>query len=226
MTASNGTNPNAVKTISFGTVAGVINYIVYDTFGSGGNLTGRTPDTVNNGNTWVRVGTGELTATGGYCWNNAGDNGTGISVIDVGTNAVTIEAASKISSTGAASTTINGDLMHCIVLNRDGAAFERIGLSSNASIVYQHWSGSGWTTNTTIRTLPTPVSYGDTLEWVFTKGATSCDWEVYVNGSLEQSDTGRALALTTNFVGVQVRNDEPENVDETTATAWAHIGVY
>jgi len=145
--------------------------IIHDAFGGSGYLDGRTPDTVDNGNTWsTSVATG-WPVSSGYTYYASGDLAA---LIDPSTSVFQIVAETYAAATG----------QHGIWLRFDGPTIERstIFLNSNMTLLqtFERVGGTNYVT-----TLASGLSglTNQTLTWTLDVNGTSVDYDLSASGS-------------------------------------------
>ena len=154
---------------------------IHDAFGGSGYLDGRTPDTVDNGNTWsTSVATG-WPVSSGYTYYTSGDLAA---LIDPGTSVYQIVAETYTTAT----------LQHGIWLRFDGPTIERSTIFLNSTMtLLQTFERVGGTNYVT--TLATGLSglTNQTLTWTLDVNGTSVDYDFSASGSSIASGTWSML---------------------------------
>jgi hypothetical protein len=150
--------------------------IIHDAFSGSGSATGRTPDTVDNGQTWQTSGT--WTVGSGYLtsWTNSG---THYCAIDTQTSSFTLEAISQGDDTGGTS-----DFRHGLYWHYDTSTgeFGRLILNDDANLVHQEHDGTTFTVNTGVDTF-SPIANNTDITWSMVCTASSISWSISVGGS-------------------------------------------
>jgi hypothetical protein len=194
VTASNGVSPDDTATISFGTVAAAAGptLIIHDAFDGTGGLSGRTPDTVDNGNTWTIESGTSYTVTGG---NTYPISGVGKSVtIDCGSSNYEILMIARASTTNQ---TRNGVVTHYI--DDDNYVLFTV----NASGLILRERSSGINTDTV---LVTPVVLNANAEQLWTVEITGTSYSVALERTTGTPSfgpvTGTVSLTTTTKVGM------------------------
>lgn len=147
--------------------------IIHDAFSGSGSPSGRTPDTVDNGNTWTIV-EGDWTVTSGYLRPQSAPNRL---VIDAAATPRQITVTTQASTSGT-------NVRHGIVFNYDATstAYEMLYFRSSTSLYHSLHNGSGIFTESQVDTFPA-ISASTDLDWVIDVSSSSVDWSISTGGS-------------------------------------------
>ena len=167
--------------------------IIHDAFGGSGGLNGRTPDTIDNGNTWSTADT--WTVQSGYVWWQAGAASDSYATIDPSSTSFSMEVDTYL---------VNGR-NHGIVTHFQGA-------SSNRSYFRWVFYGSpvraefrlieivGAITYSTLLANPVYLPFGSTFQQNYVCNGSSVDYEVISGGSTLISGS-TSVRNTTDIAG-------------------------
>ena len=146
--------------------------IIHDTFSGSGYIDGRTPDTVNNGNTWSSSGSTDWPITSGYVYRQSGDY---TAQIDPGTTTFLLEVETLASIAR----------QHGVSLRFDGASANQTQLYLNYNMTqfgrFERVSGTNY--NTTLHSgLSVPTN--SMLYWSVDVNGTAVDYSLSDSGGV------------------------------------------
>lgn len=164
--------------------------VIHDAFGGSGGLSGRTPDTVDNGNTWTTASGNTYSVTSGYVV--ASSDTTDFSkaaFLSAGQSTYTVSARVESSAAG----TQYGGVAVCVADATNGSEdFYKIDVSAGNLRIVSYTAGSGAVVTSTAASLSLSTEY-----W----------YDVQVDGSdiyasvLDSTRTSTIASVDTTGVG-------------------------
>jgi len=156
--------------------AGGPTLIIHDAFGGSGSATGRTPDTVDNGEVWQTSGTWVVGS--GYL-NATSSSGVQYCAIDPTASNFTVEAISQGDDSVGTNYFRHGFYWH---YDTSTGAFSRLIFDDDSTLTHQEYTGSIFTVNTNVDTFAAVANNTD-IDWSMTCNASSINWTISVGGS-------------------------------------------
>ena len=171
---------------------------IHDAFSGSGSVAGRTPDTVDNGETWTLQGS-TYSVQSGYLYLSANSSAYGTTVINTQSNTFRLEATTQ----GGASS-----FRHGLVYMRNiaGAETEKLQLNDANTLLKQYITSGGVLQNTTLAT-GLGLSSGVDINWVVEVNPSSVSYELSTGGSTIASGT-YSPSQTPNYAGFHSRTED------------------
>ena len=157
--------------------AGGLSLIIHDAFSGSGSPSGRTPDTVDNGNAW-EVGPHSYNIASGYLYATSG-GGTGGVFIDAASSSVTIEATTQGDGSGGVNEYRHGIIWN---YNTSTGAFERLVVLNRTELYHQAYTGAVFSTNVQVDSFSTRPNNTD-IYWTMDITSGSVSWDLVQSGS-------------------------------------------
>lgn len=189
-----------------------LSLIIHDAFSGSGSIAGRTPDTVDNGNTWSIPETGVgISVTSGYAYRSATDNNQfhDNAVIDIGTTGpFRVEQLVRYISQGVGCTFWNNDtsISETNIVHKIGFLADLHNLQNvvSGSVTLNYYINSGVVSAATTYLLVTEVSGSTCVSSVYdSTGTTLIDQETDVVFGVTPSSL-----VGIHFGGSSVNNNE------------------
>ena len=173
--------------------------VIHDAFGGTGNVGGRTPDTVDNGNLWVCGSAGDYVVTSGAMYAGVSSL-TSFAVIDCGSTTCQIIAETR----GSRNPLGTVGYRHGIIVSYDpgSGAWSRIHMNDNQTLVLGEYTGSIYTSTVIDTFTPQPIT-GD-FTWTIDVSGTTIDWDIANSGGSITSGSTTAT-YATSYCGGWIR---------------------